>query len=58
MFLLSILSIYKGKESLDDKYAKPPKNICKQALSWIQGETEWDDCITNIPRVFLLKTIG
>lgn len=28
MFLLSI-SIYKGRESLDDKYAKPPEKLCK-----------------------------
>lgn len=57
MLLLLIMSIYKEKESLDDKYAKHPKRLCKQASYWIQGEIEWDDCITYIPRVFSFKTI-
>ena len=49
MCLLSILSICKGTQSQDDKYAKLSETIAKQALSWIQGETEWDGCMVNTP---------
>ena len=38
--------------SPDHKYIKAPKKHGKQALSWIHGEKEWDDCITHIPQVF------
>lgn len=39
----------------DHKYTKAPKKLCKQALSWIHGEKEWDDCITHIPQDFSLQ---
>ena len=43
--------------SPDHKYTKAPQKLCKQALSWIHGEKEWDDCITHIPQVFSLQNI-
>lgn len=39
----------------DNEYTKSPKKVCRPALSWLQGDTEWHDCMTNIPCVFSIQ---